>query len=296
MTIAKPELNENDLNSISFQVNSVYQYLTKLSSAEFLDLIERNKEFPSFKNWLNYYLWLFRKEKIFLKLINSKEFPNKVILDYIYYSFGKWISKGNNPEDFFMEVTKDISKEKCLQILIEEDLIDLDANLAISFLSNLNKEFIHEYFREEDSTKQMIEFFLNLFGELDDEIVKSFFIKNPELYSYILNLFKQEDLISEKSKKKMQKFHSRFSENIDLLDKILKLKEITFKNFNMENENSKLYFQRNFKRITYLVKQIRKLNNIDESVEILYKHNVIIDKSEKDLILSILKDDNFIKT
>ncbi len=295
MGFINKDLNEEIITEFSFQINSVYGYLTKLSSNEFLDLVQRNKEFPSFRNWLNYYLWLFRKDENFLVLINSKEFPNKVILDYIYYSLGKWISKGNDPEDFFMEVTKDITKEKCLQILIEEELIDLDANLAISFLSNLNQNFIHQYFQNDDSTKQIIEFFLNLFNELDDEVVKSFFVKNPELYSYILELFKKEDLLLDKSKKKLQNFHKRFEEDILLLNKVFSLKEIIYKHFNMEKEISKVYFQRNFKRISYLIKHLKKMNQKEETVEILYKHYVIIDKAEKDLIRSILKDDNFIK-
>lgn len=295
MKALKSMLNDTELEKFSFQVNSVFHFLTELDSKDFLDLVERNKNFPSFKNWLNYYLWLFRKENEILNLLNSKKFPNKVILEYIYYSFGKWISQGFNPEDFFMDITKDISKEKCLQILIEEDLIDLDANLAISFLSNLNRRFLHEYFKGEDSEKQITSFFLNLFTELEDEMVKSFFIKNPELFSYVINMFKEENSMNEKTKKKLNNFNSRFEDDIKLLNWIFGLKEIIFKHFNMEKESSKLYFQRNFKRISYLIKQLRNKDRMEESVEILYKHFVIIDKSEKNLILSFLKNDNFIK-
>ena len=36
--------------------------------------------------------------------------------------------------------------EKCLQILIEENIVELDVNLALAFISNLDEAGINIYF------------------------------------------------------------------------------------------------------------------------------------------------------
>jgi hypothetical protein len=283
------------LKNYSNNVNTIHEFFTSLNEEKFIDIIQKNKSFPSFLDWINYYLWLFRKEKVIKDFLNSPKFPNDFIIQYIYYSFGKWISMGNNPDYFFMEITGSFSKEKTVQILVEENLVEIDANLSLSFISNLDETSLKSFFDKTDNTLIITDFFLNLFGELDDEVIKSFFIKNPGLYIHILSLFKDVTDITEKKQKKISKFQEKFKEDFEMLDKILLIKEKVFKAFNMEAESKKNYNERNFKRISYIVKKLRGTTKIEESIQILYKHYVIIDRMEKDLIRQILTDD-FIST
>lgn len=285
------EKSETNITSFSNNVNSIHEYLISLNDIEIIDLIEKNKHCPIFVEWMNYYFWLFRRESRIQSFLNLKEFPNSFILQYIYYSFGKWLSLGNVPDTFFMEIANLFNKTKCLQILVEEELIEKDANLAFSFISNLDEKHLIKYFENSGSDLKISDFFLNLFNEVDEDIIKSFFIKNPELYAYILNLFNTNNDISKKNEKKIKKFRLKFETDLLMLTEIFQIKDYVYSNFNIEAEKLKVYNQRNFKRISYIINKLKKIENIEEGIQILYRNFVIIEKMEKDLIRQILKDE-----
>ena len=285
------EKSDTFVPSFSNQINTIHDYLTNLSESEIIDLIEKNQKFPFFLEWMNYYFWLFRRESKIQNFFNLKNFPNSFILQYIYYSFGKWLSLGNNPDNFFMEISSLFNKTKCLQILVEEELIDKDANLALSFISNLDEKYLVQYFDNSGSTLKITDFFLNLFNEIDDEVIKTFFIKNPELYAFILNLFNTNQDISGKNKDKVKKFQLKFQSDLEMLTQIFDIKDYVFLNFNIEDEKLKEYNKRNFKRISYIINKLKKMENIDDGIQILYRHYVIIERMEKDMIRQILKDE-----
>lgn len=282
---------EISISSLSNNINTIHEYLINLTDSEIIDLIKKNEKFPFFMEWMNYYFWLFRRETRIQNFLNLKDFPNTFILQYIYYSFGKWLSLGNAPELFFMEIADLFQKSKCLQILIEEDLIDKDANLAFSFISNLDEKYLIKYFENSGSNLNISDFFLNLFNEIDDDIIKAFFIKNPELYAFILNLFNSNNDIVKKNQEKVRKFRMKFESDLSMLKELFQIKDYVYSNFNIEDEKLKVYNQRNFKRISYIINKLKKIDNIDEGIQILYRHYVIIEKMEKDLIRQILKDD-----
>lgn len=186
-------------------INTTRQFLVSLSTEEFIDLVKKNQQFPSFQQWMNYYLWLFRDDSDFQQILSSPLFPTKFLIQFIYYALGRWIAvEDNDPDEFFMDIATLFSPEKCLQILIEENIVDLDVNLALAFISNLDENGINVYFEQTGNREDETNFFYDLFSELEDTMIKSFFIKNPELYNYILQMFKKEKDRSELHQKNMR--------------------------------------------------------------------------------------------
>lgn len=277
----------------TFAVNSTYTFLLSLSSDQFIDLIEKNQKIPSFLQWINYYLWLFRNEEKLRQMISSPVFPSKFLVQFIYYALGKWISQDNDPDEFFMEIASIFSSEKCLQILIEEEVVDLDVNFALALISNLDENGMNHYFNETGNPGDVANFFYTLFSELEDSMIKSFFIKNPELYTYILQLFKTQKNISEKNQKKFEKFIEKFKNDFEMIDLISYIKEKIIKKYDLENEKLLPCSKRNLNRLLEIAYAIKNNSNLKDILQIMYRQRYIIDREEKEIIKSILTDDYF---
>ncbi len=277
-------------------INTTRQFLVSLSTEEFIDLVKKNQQFPSFQQWMNYYLWLFRDDSDFQQILSSPLFPTKFLIQFIYYALGRWIAvEDNDPDEFFMDIATLFSPEKCLQILIEENIVELDVNLALAFISNLDENGINVYFEQTGNREDETNFFYDLFSELEDTMIKSFFIKNPELYNYILQMFKKEKDRSELHQKKYERFVEKFKTDLDIIDLTLSIKEKVHTIFDLEEEKKKPCSQRNLKRIIGIINALKGKDNISDIVQILYRQKTIIDREEKDLIRNILTDD-FLKS
>lgn len=277
-------------------VNTTRQFLLDLTTEEFIDLMQKNWHFPSFQQWMNYYLWLFREDLKFQQIMSNPLFPTKFLLQFIYYALGRWIAvEENEPDEFFMEIATLFTPTKCLQILIEENIVDLDVNLALAFISNLDENGINIYFEKSGKIDEETNFFYDLFTELDDTMIKSFFIKNPELYAYILQMFKNEKDRSELHRKKYERFVEKFKVDLDIIDLTLSIKEKVHNNYNLEEEKAKPCSQRNLTRIIGIINALKGQKNTADIVQILYRQKTILDREEKELIRNILTDD-FLKT
>ncbi len=272
-------------------VNSTRSFLINLTAEKFIDLIEKNQAFPSFQQWMNYYLWLFRNEEEFQQIISHPSFPTKFLVQFIYFSLGKWISGDNEPDEFFMEIATLFSPDKCLQILIEENIVDLDVNLALALISNLDEKGINFYFDRTGNRNDETNFFYDLFSELDDSMIKSFFIKNPELYTYILQMFKKEKDKSEEHQKKYERFIEKFKVDLEIIDLTLYIKEKVNQKYDLEKEKTLPCSQRNLSRLVGIINALKGNKNANDIVQILYRQKTIIDREEKELIRSILTDE-----
>ncbi len=272
-------------------VNSTRNFLTNLTAEKFIDLIEKNQSFPSFQQWMNYYLWLFRNEEEFQQIVSHPKFPTKFLVQFIYYSLGKWISGDNEPDEFFMEIATLFSPDKCLQILIEENIVDIDVNLALAFISNLDETGINFYFDRTGNRNDETNFFYDLFSELEDSMIKSFFIKNPELYTYILQMFKREKDKSPEHQKKFENFVKKFKVDLEIIDLTLYIKEKVMQKFDLEKEKALPCSQRNLSRLVGIINALKGNKNAVDIVQILYRQKTIIDREEKELIRSILTDE-----
>lgn len=271
-------------------VNSTHSYLINLTSEKFIDLIEKNSIFPTFQQWMNYYLWLFREEAEFQQIINHHLFPTKYLVQFIYYSLGKWIKAENDPDEFFMEIASLFNSEKCLQILLEEKVVDIDVNLALALISNLDEDGIQYYFYKTGNLENTTNFFYNLFGELEESMIKSFFIRNPELYANILQMFKSKREKSELDKKKYDSFMNKFKIDLEMIDLILYIKIRVFEKYDIEKEKLLPCNQRNLSRLVGIVNALKGNTNANDIIQILYRQRVIIDREEKELIRSLLHD------
>ncbi|MBK6607668.1 MAG: hypothetical protein IPG24_19840 [Leptospiraceae bacterium] len=272
-------------------VNSTRNFLANLPAEDFFDLIEKNQSFQSFQQWMNYYLWLFRSDQEFQQIISHPKFPTKFLLQFIYFSLGKWISGDNEPDEFFMEIANLFSPEKCLQILIEEKVADLDVNLALALISNLDESGINYYFERTGNRDDETNFFYDLFSELEDSMIKSFFIKNPELYTHILQMFKKEKDKSEEHRIKFERFVEKFKVDLEIIDLTLDIKEKVIRKFDMEKEKTLPCSQRDLKRLVGIINALKDNKSAIDIVQILYRQKTIIDREEKELIRSILTDD-----
>ncbi|MEM7183909.1 MAG: hypothetical protein AAF518_23595, partial [Spirochaetota bacterium] len=77
-----------------FHVNLIRIYLRIIPAPELVAVVNANIEDEKFKESIFYYFWLFRKDSEIFELLNDEIFPEKILVNYIYYGFGKWIASG----------------------------------------------------------------------------------------------------------------------------------------------------------------------------------------------------------
>jgi serine/threonine protein kinase len=288
-------------NNIMIEKNNIYGpgfktyggIIQNVGGLNYIHLNIKNKQVP-FLSRVNVHSFISINDVGFIKYEENK----KIIYKYFNTDGGKlniiketdevlhFAYKGKNNKDAIL-----FSPEKCLQILIDENIVELDVNLALAFISNLDEAGINIYFDRTGNRNDETNFFYDLFSELEDSMIKSFFIKNPELYTYILQMFKREKDKSEIHQKKFENFVEKFKVDLEIIDLTLDIKEKVLQKFDLEKEKSVPCSQRNLSRLVGIINALKGNKNASDIVQILYRQKTIIDREEKELIRSILTDE-----
>ncbi|MCB1194026.1 MAG: hypothetical protein H7A23_07150 [Leptospiraceae bacterium] len=277
----------NLLGHADIQINTIRNILLELTLEEFDIILNSKLDDLNFTGKIVYYLWIFKEDDHIKVFYNHKSFDNQLLLKFVYYGYGQWVMSDSDPDQYFNNVMLYITPEKALDLLLHSPVIQSDPTLTIYLIANLDIDLLETFLIESDRKDHAAEFFIEIFNQLEEKHIKQYFFKNPDLYSYIIFLFKNNERASEKYKK----FFQRYKEDIDLIDKVTYIVDKINKNFDLAKEKTLLSQDRNKKRIAAIIEEIRDYSNIREIVSILHSRGIFLDENEKDIVYNILTND-----
>ena len=270
-------------------VNHIFQNFKSQSIQKILASFEQRKNEKQFRDPFYYYLWLFREDSDCLRIINHKDFASDQTLDFIYHSFGFWISTGKDPDLFFAEIARFISKEKSIQLLTETDLLNIDLNLSLHFISSLSIKEVEFIFKNTTESIDIASFINEIFIDVEIDSIKKIFVNNFELYSFLL-----EYLPSTYA----QKYKEKYSEIVDDFSRISIARQITdlvrekFSAINNEIFQKKINAM-NSEKVEYLVYNLSDFKNSADILDILKTRMKVINDNELQVINFVLSDPEF---
>ncbi|MCB1142803.1 MAG: hypothetical protein H7A24_03805 [Leptospiraceae bacterium] len=286
-------LNSNSITSEVFidtltsgNFVSISQYLNffKLQPPEtIISNYNQNKDNPDFIENFIYFCWLFRYEESIHNLFNCDLFPDELLIQIIYFNYGKWILNGNEAEDYFSNFTLFVNAGKCKQLLAETDIIRMDLNFALCLFSNLDIENLEIFFKEVRNKENTIQMFCSIFMNLDTSKMETFFIKNPHLFNHFLKYMSHYP-----ENKIIIDFFKTYEKNLKFIDSIyVKAEDIRIR-FNYENEY--LLIPNDPERIWFIVNEMSGLDNIDLILNVFENKNIFLNTQEKQLVLDLYKN------
>lgn len=285
----KENLSEaiNFLGLADIQINTIRNILHELTLDEFILILKTKANDIDYTGKIVYYLWIFKEDEHIKHFYNDDSFPNDLLLKFIYYGYGQWVMSDSEPDEYFNNVLGYIYPRKSFDLLLNSAIIQSDPTLTIYLIANLDIDLLELFLIESDRKEKAAEFFIEIFNQLDETHIKQYFYNNPDLYSYIIFLFKN----NEKANEKYKKFFQRYKEDIDLIDKVTYIVEKINKNYDLVREKSLDSKKRNQDRIYSIIEEIGDYKNIREIVSILHSRGIFLDETEKDIVYNILTND-----
>ncbi|MEM7184010.1 MAG: hypothetical protein AAF518_24125, partial [Spirochaetota bacterium] len=189
-------------------------------------------------------------------------------------------------EKYFFEITKSLSMEKCKQILLKVELIENDPTLALYLITNLDITSIEMYFASLDSINEVAGFFREVLSELEEEQVREFFIKNLELYDYIMRIFQS----TASMQKYYNKFTTKYKTELELVDKIMVMQDKVKRLFDLKVEREKNPQDRDVSRLMGIMYEIKDDTNLNEISKVLLHKGLLLDEVERKFVVNVLEN------
>lgn len=292
--ISESNTLRNKILENKYKLNEITIFLKNIERKNIIEALNPvNSKEDEFLELFTYYIWLLRDDNNIVSLINSDEFPTKYIIKYIFSSMGRWISQGNDVDDFFYLIGTQFSSKKSLEILVREKVELLDISLALILICNLKSKDLNIFLFEIHDIKYIANFFLEVFEQLEEDRVKFLFVKNPSLFANLVSIVKECMANSEK-KEKFFEFTEKFKNEIEMIECLISAAHTIHFNFDVSSEREKSLFQRDMRRIIQIVSLLEDSHYLAEQLDLLYSESVIIDSDEMRLIENILKN-SFLK-
>ncbi|MCB1176301.1 MAG: hypothetical protein KDK36_01870 [Leptospiraceae bacterium] len=267
-------LSQNGFSKMNekFLVNSIYRFLSISTVPSLVKCVNSKIKDVEFTKSAQYYCWLFQENPKFQNFINNEELDPEFTLGYLYFCFGKHISKGAEA-DVAMKVSAEYFNSKTsLKLLERFSLIDIDVNLSLILISKLD-EIDFQYF---SLNNDLSEFFERALEELEKQTFKNYFIHNLIIYNHIIALFKRysNSCFYNSFMKFYKKDFEMIQEAITIYNHV---DEIT------QEQMIDIQHQRNT-CLEILIKELRNKNDALEIVDVLFTKGFFADEQEKKLV------------
>lgn len=271
-----------------YRPNEIKFFLKNVDNQCFMEILNYSQIIndDGFLELLFYYLWLFREDREIISLINDKAFPTKYLIKYIFSSMGRWISQGNDVDEFFTVVGSQFTSEKSLEILIEEKVEQIDISLGLVLICNLKERHLQKYLFEIYETEYIVNFFLEVFDQFEEDRIKNFFIKNPPLFATLINILKE--FSTQKGLTRFANFINRFQIEVEVIENLISAAKTIHFFYDVNSERKKKLFDRDMKRIIQIITVIEDSKFLAEKLDLLLSESVILDKDEIHLIENII--------
>jgi hypothetical protein len=261
-----------------------------LCKTEYLEeYLEILFEVEELREYFIKYLWILREEEEIVQLLNRKDLPTQLIIQFLFFGFGSILEKDQPGKTaYHYELVKQISPEQSVRILLDGSDILQDVYLRILLVANLDAVQWDFYFNRLEESDGGISVLVKLFEPIPDSETRSIFFNNTSLYQYIrmILVMVNQDNPAER----------KFFERISLvLDEIRKWESFVkeMKEFFPFDEEFKLPPQeRNPNRLSILLHELSQIDQNDQDVllEFFYQNQLILDNQEKLLLSGVLKN------
>ncbi|MCZ8342770.1 MAG: hypothetical protein O9301_07045 [Leptospira sp.] len=261
-----------------------------LCQTEYLEeYLEILFEVEELREYFVRYLWILREEAEIVQLLNRKDLPTQLIIQFLIFGFGSSLEKDQSSKSaYHYELVKQISPEQSVRILLDSSDILKDVYLRILLVANLDAVQWDFYFNQLEESDGGIAVLVKLFEPIPESETKAIFFNNTSLYQYIrmILVMVNQDNPAERM----------FFERISLvLEEIRKWESFVkeMKEFFPFGEESKLPPQeRNPNRLSILLHELSQLDENDQEVllEYFYQNQLILDNQEKLLMRGVLKN------
>lgn len=261
-----------------------------LCKTEYLEeYLEILFEVEELREYFIKYLWILREEEEIVQLLNRKDLPTQLIIQFLFFGFGSILEKDQPGKTaYHYELVKQISPEQSVRILLDGSDILQDVYLRILLVANLDAFQWDFYFNRLEESDGGISVLVKLFEPIPDSETRSIFFNNTSLYQYIrmILVMVNQDNPAER----------KFFERISLvLDEIRKWESFVkeMKEFFPFDEEFKLPPQeRNPNRLSILLHELSQLDQNDQDVllEFFFQNQLILDNQEKLLLSGVLKN------
>lgn len=261
-----------------------------LCKTEYLEeYLEILFEVEELREYFIKYLWILREEEEIVQLLNRKDLPTQLIIQFLFFGFGSILEKDQTRKTaYHYELVKQISPEQSVRILLDGSDILQDVYLRILLVANLDAVQWDFYFNRLEESDGGISVLVKLFEPIPDSETRSIFFNNTSLYQYIrmILVMVNQDNPAER----------KFFERISLvLDEIRKWESFVkeMKEFFPFDEEFKLPPQeRNPNRLSILLHELSQIDQNDQDVllEFFYQNQLILDNQEKLLLSGVLKN------
>lgn len=253
------------------------------------DYLEILFEVEELREYFIRYLWILREEPEIVQLLNRRDLPSALIIQFLLFGFGSSLQNDESTQTVYQyELVKQISPEQSVRILLDSSDILLDVTLRILLVANLDAVQWDFYFNTLEEAEGGISVLMKLFAPIPDSEMRSIFFNNTSLYQYIrmiLVMFNQENP-SERM------FFEKISRILDQLRKWETFVKDMKSFFPLELESNLPAPERNANRLSILLHELVQLDETDQNlvIEYFYKNQIIIDIQEKWLISGVLKN------
>ncbi|WP_135355027.1 LBF_1199 family protein [Leptospira ryugenii] len=270
--------------------NNAKASLSFLSDTDLLqDYLEILFEVEELRDYFIRYLWILRNEPEIETLINRKDLPVPLLLNFLYHGFGKTIAERNaESSEYILELVSKLSSAQSLRILLDHTGQLNDPTLKIFLITNLDAVSWEAFFSSLEQEGGVIEGLVELFSEMDQKTIDQVFFTNPQLYQYVRMVIVLCD--------NDNPIHMEFSQKIEpvfvKLEKWDKFTKQMAEFFPYEVEKQLKLQERNPNRLSILLHELNALESEYQSsvVEYLFHQHIIVDREEKNILTSALKN------
>ncbi|HRX16352.1 MAG TPA: hypothetical protein P5123_08565 [Spirochaetota bacterium] len=266
-------------------INEMKTTLSRLTPEEFNTIVITllDKDGSELFELFNYYLILFKDIDKIKELLGSPLISIDVLEKILLISYTRAKIQGIEEDQALDNILIFINQSRYLELLLHSDIISKDRMLSYYLLTKLDRQGIDTFFNSNPSIKD----FLNGFIRLPDRTIKAILLRNPDLFGYISLFLKTME------NEKAESFVKQFRVEIEEMEATKRIVLDLSERFNIHNEKKLPLSERNKERLSEIIRKVKSMNNIFNTVYTLEHEGVIIDSVERTLIMEIMQNPVF---
>ncbi|MBN2434510.1 MAG: hypothetical protein JXK07_04505 [Spirochaetes bacterium] len=266
-------------------INEMKTALSRLTPEEFNTIVITllDKDGSELFELFNYYLILFKDIDKIKELLGSPLISIDVLEKILLISYTRAKIQGIEEDQALDNILIFINQSRYLELLLHSDIISRDRMLSYYLLTKLDRQGIDTFFNSNPSIKN----FLKGFIRLPDRTIKTILLRNPDLFGYISLFLKTME------NEKAESFIKQFRVEIEEMEATKRIVLDLSERFNIHNEKKLPLSERNKERLSEIIRKVKSMNNIFNTVYTLEHEGVIIDSVERTLIMEIMQNPVF---
>lgn len=266
-------------------INEMKTTLSRLTPEEFNTIVITllDKDGSELFELFNYYLILFKDIDKIKELLGSPLISIDVLEKILLISYTRAKIQGIEEDQALDNILIFINQSRYLELLLHSDIISKDRMLSYYLLTKLDRQGIDTFFNSNPSIRD----FLNGFIRLPDRTIKAILLRNPDLFGYISLFLKTME------NEKAESFVKQFRVEIEEMEATKRIVLDLSERFNIHNEKKLPLSERNKERLSEIIRKVKSMNNIFNTVYTLEHEGVIIDSVERTLIMEIMQNPVF---